>query len=481
MAKNSIEETLARHKREKERLLQRQQEMSKTTGSHQPEMGGDIVGLGTFIKGDIIPPDLGFHVKGGWVSFNDKVLDRHMFVLGTTGAGKTVSLIRIIEQVLKNTDRRIYFVDGKGEMDLAHEVATLAYQYRGEKVPVFKLGHEEKGAVYHGFVGSKEDIFNRLGVMAGINEMTGNATFYADINASLLQLICGVGYDDLPIEPPRSFTEVLERLSYEWLLNTYADVPLEKRMVEEFTKQGHIGNLFARMARFGRSFRSTVDPSGFTLEGVKAAIFSLRTASAGVDSKALLEFLVEDIKDWMGKRQQTGVKGLLVIDEFGTFSNENITDVLALARSAGLGVILATQDTSTLGDEQQAQRILSNCNTYIVMKTNFPEQMVELAGTVYRLEFTYQVSEGDGTGLGSGRFQHQFKVTPNEVAKLRPGEGFIINSRDTSKVQVSKVPDFPINPDAIAPIVTVKRASKEKGAESAGGQGVDIPMGDEKK
>jgi type IV secretory pathway TraG/TraD family ATPase VirD4 len=171
-----------------------------------------------------------------------------------------------------------------------------------------------------------------------------------------------------------------------------------------------------------------------------------------VDAKKFLDFFIEDVKDWIGKRQPRGTKGLLIIDEFGTFRNQNITDVLSLARSSNLGVILATQDTATLGDTNTARRILANCNTYLLMKTNFPEELTELAGTVYRIEASQQTAEGgQATGVGSARVQHQYKINPNEVPKMAPGEAFLINSRFTAKIQMKQVPQIEINEQAIAP------------------------------
>ena len=401
-----------------------------------------------------IPEYLGFVFKHRTVSMVEKILDRHMFVLGTTGAGKSETLLRIILEVLQKTDRRIYVVDGKGDMEFANVIATLAHQYRGEQVPVFQIGRSVKGSVYHGFMGNKTQIFNRLSAMVGIREAEGGAQFYARANAGLLQLVCGISRAVVSrdVEPPRSFDQVVDRLTESWLLDIYGDTH-EEGNIEAYAKEGHINSLRNQMAVFGRTFGGMIDKSGFTLESTKAAVFSLRTQSAGVDSKNFLDFFIEDVKDFIGNRQPKGSKGLLIIDEFGTFKNQNITDVLSLARSAGLGVILATQDVATLGESQNLQRrILANCNTYIVMKTNFPEEVAELAGTIMQIETSYALREGqEMTGAGSGREQHTFKIQPNEVAQLRPGECFIINSRYAPRVNIERIPEVKVNPEAVKP------------------------------
>lgn len=75
----------------------------------------------------------------------------------------------------------------------------------------------------------------------------------------------------------------------------------------------------------------------------------------------------------MGKRQKR--PGLLIIDEFGAFGNKNIIALLTMARSADLGVILATQDIASLGEENERRLILANTPTKILMATDFPEEI----------------------------------------------------------------------------------------------------------
>jgi hypothetical protein len=107
--------------------------------------------------------------------------------------------------------------------------------------------------------------------------------------------------------------------------------------------------------------------------------------------------------------------------EFGQFSNENITALLSLARSAQLGIVLATQDTASLTNEVTKKLVLANTRTKFLMTSEFPEEVAALAGTVYQLESSIQHEEGELTGLGSARVQHAFKVDMNEVANLKPG------------------------------------------------------------
>src|SRR5690606_14078711 len=150
-------------------------------------------------------------------------------------------------------------------------------------------------------------------------------------------------------------------------------------------------------------------------------------------ARSFLNFLVEDLKDFAGKRQRR--PGLLIIDEFGAFQTEQIVALLMLARSAKMGVVLATQDVASLGKDEQARRlILANTRTKLLMASDFPEEVAQLAGTLYQIEASIQHEEGQATGVGSARVQHAFRVDMNEAAQLLPGEAFLIRQRHAVKL-----------------------------------------------
>jgi hypothetical protein len=74
------------------------------------------------------------------------------------------------------------------------------------------------------------------------------------------------------------------------------------------------------------------------------------------------------------------------------------------------------------------------------MATDYPEEVGQLAGTIYQIESSIQHDEGETTGMGSARIQHAFKVDMNEAGKLRAGEAFLIRQRHACKLRVARVP-----------------------------------------
>lgn len=444
---------LERRKKEQEKEEAIRRRKAEEVASQDVPQAHGYITLGAYAGGNMFPSYTDVEVRSNLLRFDAGLLNKHIFIVGTTGAGKTETQLRIIAEILNNTDRRIYFVDGKGDAALAGKVATLIYNIKGKKVPIFKLGYEHSGAPYNGFSGSTSAIYNRLAEMSAVNEeiQSGGARHYAEIRKRILQLICGLGHPELKIEPPRSFEEVIDRIDLEWLSNAYRNTPRERKYVDMASNENQIFGLSTQMANLSSSFGHIINPNGFTLEDTPYAIFSLKTQSAGVDAKSFLDFFVTDVKDFIANRITAPTE--IIIDEFGTFKNQNITEVLSLARGSETGVILGTQDVVSLGDEVTRKKILANCNSFFLMKTNFPEDVASLAGTVIRIEATQQMMGGEHTGLGSGREQHQFNIQPNDVRKLDKGEGFFINSGYACRAKVARVGDVPFRPESIAPII----------------------------
>ena len=126
--------------------------------------------------------------------------------------------------------------------------------------------------------------------------------------------------------------EIRRRLSFDWLRTTYRDSDDELAIIDNDLDPKEVRNLQQNMLHLIRDLKSFVGPEGFVLEESRGAVFLLRTTSVGNSARQFLNFFVEDLKDFVGKRQRR--PGLLIIDEFGTFRNQSIVDVLMLARAA---------------------------------------------------------------------------------------------------------------------------------------------------
>jgi hypothetical protein len=365
-----------------------------------------------------------------------------------------VTIKRLIYEILKNTDRDVIFVDGKGDPQTATQVQALCYDKGRGVAPIFTLG-EGATTTYNGFVGDKYALVNRLLAMTGVGKVeTAGEAYWAGAARTIMRLIC---YG--PQGPPRSFAELSSRLNVSWLSATWGSNPEWSRQLTQI-KDEHFNGLLFQLAPLLLDFKHLVDPSGFVLEDTRAAIFSLRTLSYSDTGKNLLQFLIEDFKDFAGNRQKR--PAVLVIDEFGAFGSDNIVELLSMARSAQLSIVLATQTTASLGDEGVQDKVLGNTITSIVLRTKSPERVVEQAGTRTQPEFGLQISDGKMSGEGTVRWQYAHVVPMDDVRQLRVGEAFIIRNNCGVKVQVSQAPDLKLEVPSDLPAVV--SLPEEKGS-----------------
>lgn len=77
------------------------------------------------------------------ITLNDKELNQHCFLVGTTGAGKTVTLSNFAESAIQRGIPLVY-VDGKGEVKLVSQLQRLAEQY-GRKFYLFSVNNHPDG------------------------------------------------------------------------------------------------------------------------------------------------------------------------------------------------------------------------------------------------------------------------------------------------------------------------------------------------
>lgn len=392
---------------------------------------GEHIPLASVIETpEAFPSHTGIRQQQGWLYLSETALTQHLFVLGSPGSGKSEMLKYLAYQILKHTDYDLFFIDGKGDSDLADFLRDATRHARDFTPATFRLGHVTSGDPYNAFVGQKEDIYNRLVRMIDSGQAQGGAAYYANANKTLLQLICYA-----PEGAPRDFSDLERRLNRKWLTRAYYSNQRELENIEAVKK--HMDDVGVWMQPLIRDFRDLIHRGGFTFDDARVAVFSIRTQSVGETSRQLLNVMNADLMDFMGKRQQR--PAVVICDEFQAFKNETLAETLSLGRSSKLAVVLATQDTASIGNPDMVRRILANTKTKILMATDFPEDVGQIAGTQEILEHSYQHDEGQVTGVGTSRLQHQYAVPLNDVARLMPGEAFVIRQRYSSRVQFRMV------------------------------------------
>jgi hypothetical protein len=277
----------------------------------------------------------------------------------------------------------------------------------------------------------------------------GDGAFYRDVAKRCLGLACRG-----PEGPPRSSDELLERLRPERLAALDQRGELQKLGTRE------LASVSLRYAAFFDSVRGAVD-SGIGFEDLDAAYVMLDSLALQEDAHSLARLLVEDFAHFATQRKPFEQPALLIIDELSAIADAaRITDLVERMRSYNVGLVLAPQVEAGISDDVGvADRIVQNSETVILHALKRPERIIELAGTQLQVEASYQHERGTATGMGTGRTQHVYKIDPNEVRALRPGECFVIRRGGVVRVQVARAPEVPYVPPRPEPSSPVRQAT----------------------
>lgn len=157
-----------------------------------------------------------------------------------------------------------------------------------------------------------------------------------------------------------------------------------------------------------------------------------RPLLAGMLAAAIVSDLITLVAGLQGRPVPT----VVMIDEFSAIAPEHVARLFGRARSAGISLILATQelaDLQSVGDGALREQTLGNVETVIAHRQNVPESaelIAAMAGTKPVWVTTEQTEEGligTGTsGKGTRRRGYEFEIHPSHIKTLPTGHAVLI-------------------------------------------------------
>ena len=384
----------------------------------------------------------------------------HMLFLGATGAGKTTSMLWALSRHLEAGCAGIV-IDPKGDPELVKRVRGEA-QRRGRPFYLFSLDSPE----HHWNPltwGSPSEQADKL---IGAEEWT-EPHYKRLYQRYLLNLFCAIDARD-EIADLATTVELLDpdRLALycrdiedehegERLAGYLADLTVDERR-----DLSGLRNRLALMVEgeHGPMLQPADDDPPDEVDLLLAirsggvVVFSLNSSRFPETAKLLGAAVFQDLKAVAGlleTRPDYRRPAVVCVDEFAAFGSDHVLGVFQRARSAGISLLLATQEVADLRriDPALQDQVLGNVETVIAHRQNVPESaelIAELAGTREVWLRTFQTVEGlkaqregkrDGQ-LGSKRRGHEFIVAPDTVKRLPTGEAVVVRKNPHSVRQV---------------------------------------------
>jgi conjugal transfer pilus assembly protein TraD len=190
-----------------------------------------------------------------------------------------------------------------------------------------------------------------------------------------------------------------------------------------------------------------------SLKGGGVTVFSLNSSTYGELAAQLGGLVLQDLKTAAGAllSSETRRQSYIIVDEFSALSGDHVLSLLARGRTAGLSVLLATQELADLDRVADGflDQVLGNTAVKIAHRQDVPSSsdvLAGIAGTRRVWEETFQTDRartwgigGGETGLGSKRLVDEYIVHPNTFKRLQAGEAVLIRKQPQADARVVRV------------------------------------------
>ncbi len=383
---------------------------------------------------------------------SDELRCTHVQIIGTTGRGKTQSVV--IPWTLRDLQRgkSVILIDGKGSRDVPEKLRNNIERFKiGAWVHEFDLDRPDVSVRINPIrLGTPQQIVDRIFSAFEFDDPFYRAVQY-DICGYLLRLI-------FELKEVVTFKLLHELLTDEKILadklKHLPDGNVLKKHLMDFLKtptnerMKKLAGLTSQLSPFavgeiaafvngGKNEVSLADvmDSDKPTHLLMMSIPTLKYQKIGHQlGKLVLQDLAYCVGDREGRRFNDFCS--VFLDEFSEFAYEGFVSVLNKARSAKVALHLSHQSMSDLSKVSPdfAMSVITNTNIKCILGLNDPETADYFArhmGTFTEEKFTEQVEE-EGffkrhktTGRGSMREVESYKVHPNDLKRFTRGRGVL--------------------------------------------------------
>jgi hypothetical protein len=402
---------------------------------------------------------LGSDDRGRGVLLSDRQLSAHALILGASGAGKSTTLLKLLTEHIR-IGRPVVAIDMKGSPTFARALAQAA-RAAGRS---FVLWTPDGPAAWNPLAhGNATELKDKLIATERFTE-----PHYQRAAERYVQTVLQALHHAQPGNRP-TLEQVVEMMDPRRLpgLLRRTPRPFGERVQDYLAglpadQLSAIRGLATRLAiiteahtgRFlgaGAQGAETIDVRA-ALAGDQVVLFSLNSSTYGKLSAQLGALAIQDLVAAAGHRltqAPRAARAVIGIDEFSALDSDNVISLLARCREAGVSVLLSTQELADLDRSARGLRdqVLGSTAVKIAHRQEVPASartIAQIAGTESVWEESVQTIRHPllglrATGRGTRRAAERFRVHPDEISSLAPGEAVLISKLPGRSVRTVRV------------------------------------------
>lgn len=336
-------------------------------------------------------------------------------IVAESGSGKTVLINGLVLCALQS-GWPVFVIDAKGDPDDAEALAAVA-RLHGRTATI--------GGAWDLFNGTAEQVTSKL--MRLMPPPDGANQHYLDEIRGCLQVI-------QTASPLRSVADLRDRLSNpgEHVRDGF-DLLIVNQSVDRTGGTSATRALHSLLVAL-RPLEKYIAADGWSYAATPADLTVVPLSPVDDSQARLGDLLMLDLRNFLAARLTARDKSpvVVIVDEFpqlvtaGQDPGDTAGSLFETARSAGVGLVLATQSPAGLSnDETRRRRALTSGAALIFGRSKDPEEVVKYAGTVMRMESSTRTA---GDEQGTARAQHTFVIPPQDVREAADGAFWLVQA-----------------------------------------------------
>lgn len=372
---------------------------------------------------------LGVNTRSGKVVYFKMIrTQRHTILIGSSGYGKTNTIILIIIDRLEQGLPVIFF-DPKADFQAMSEFIKVCHEYGNEPL-VFSETYPNSIKINPLRNGSVNQIKDRI-----MEAFVWTEEYYRDVASSTLtQIIWELKNENVPVS----------------LRSIYDLLVLKYDNKDTAGLKAKLGSII--FSDFGPLLEESENT--YTIDDVRrlglCLYIGLSTQGYGETARAVGKMITGDLiyhsyktltQDMISHGEE--LKPLSVIfDEFGSILTPRFIELLNKCRGAKIELTMAVQSVSDLDiyGRTLANQIMENCSNWIILKQRLAENasmLAESIGTYTTAKETKVIERGSETENGSVREVHELLVHPNIIKNLRVGQCILLQQDPFSVMHIN--------------------------------------------